>query len=164
PCLTRSRYGLEVDSHDDPARRRVADFLEPRRLEDATATDVELAPGDVLAGCREHRVALDRARAALSREVDRRTSQCVAHAAPTEADACDEARQRPPGVVRPVLRAAFPRDAHLEQQSREIAARLDGAPAHRLAIEVPDETAGVGHVPVSAVGLRAEPFSEPLAS
>ncbi len=50
--------------------RRVADLREAGGLEDAPAADVDLAPGDLLAGLRDHRVALEGAGAAFPGEVD----------------------------------------------------------------------------------------------
>jgi hypothetical protein len=62
----------------------MTDLVEPGGGEDAAAADMELSPGDVLPGLRDHRVALERSRAALSREVDRGACKRAADAAPPE--------------------------------------------------------------------------------
>ncbi len=61
---------LEVDAHHDPAKGRVSDLDEAGGREDAAAADMELSPGDLLPGLRDHRVALEGTGAAFSREID----------------------------------------------------------------------------------------------
>jgi hypothetical protein len=64
-------YGqLEVDAHDNPAEGRPTDLGEPGSGEDAAAADIELSPRDLVAGARDHRIALESTGATLPREVD----------------------------------------------------------------------------------------------
>ena len=51
---------LELDSHDHPPEGGVADLPEPGVIEDLTGTDVQLAPGVLLARLGDHRVGLER--------------------------------------------------------------------------------------------------------
>src|SRR5687768_17204244 len=68
---TRSTTRLEVDAHHDAALGGLADLLEACCFEDAAGTDVQLAPDDVLPGLHEHRIALERTRAAFARVLHR---------------------------------------------------------------------------------------------
>ena len=63
----------EVDPHHHAPRARAADLGESGISEDLTAADVQLTPGDLLAGLRDHWVCLQCAGAALPGEVDLRT-------------------------------------------------------------------------------------------
>jgi hypothetical protein len=62
---------LEVDSHDDPTDRGVADLVKPGVLENLARPDVYLTPGDLLARLGDHRKGLECAGAALTGEVNR---------------------------------------------------------------------------------------------
>ena len=79
------------------------DLGESGCLEDAAAPDVELSPGDVLAGLCDHRIALERACTTFPRELDGGAGERVADTAAPIARARDEAGNRPDGVVRLVL-------------------------------------------------------------
>ena len=96
--------------------------------EDAAAADMELSPGDLPAGLRDHRVALERAGASVPREVDGGTRKCTADAATAEAGAGDEAGHRPHALVGLVFRSALPGNASLEQEAR---VRVRGSTAHQ---------------------------------
>src|SRR5271166_1796187 len=67
---SQSDLVVEVNPHDHTPEGGPADLLEPGLLEDLTGSDVQFAPSDLLAGLRDHRVRLERARAALRREAD----------------------------------------------------------------------------------------------
>src|SRR3990170_2677519 len=112
--LVASKRGIrsrpEVDAHHDAAQGRPTDLGEPGGGEDAAAADVELSPGDLLAGLRDHRVALESTGAALPREVDSGARERVADAAAAISRADDEAGHGPDRVVGLVLVPAFPGD------------------------------------------------------
>src|SRR5205823_919149 len=114
----------------------------------------ELSPGDLLRGLRDHRVALERAGAALPGELDGGTGERSAHAAVPEPRARDEAGHGPDAVVGDVLRSPRPRDAGA-QQPHVCRARLERAPADGLTVEVRDEAARRARLRVPAVGLVA---------
>src|SRR3954452_13686387 len=61
---------LEVDAHEDPPGRRAADLGEACSREDAPAADVKLSPRDLPGGLHQHWVALERAGAVLTGEID----------------------------------------------------------------------------------------------
>src|SRR3954470_2012051 len=124
---------LEVVAHDRPAQRRHVHDLEAGREERAERTDVHLAPGDVLAGRRLHRIGLDGPRAVLSGQVDRARGQRAADALTAGAGAGHEAGDRPDARIVLVLLAALPRRL---AQVAVVAAGRDRAPADRLAVEV----------------------------
>src|SRR5687768_12607956 len=105
---------------------------------------MELAPGDVLARSREHRVSLERPSPAFAREVNGRSSQRVADAAAPESRSGEDAGHRPCALVGLVLRSALPRDAEDTQKALVRRARLDGAPADGLAVEIGDQAARRG--------------------
>ena len=63
----------------------MADLGEAGGGEDAAAADMQLSPGDLLPGLRDHRVALESTGAAFTREVDRRSHERVADPATAEA-------------------------------------------------------------------------------
>src|SRR5262245_46053671 len=111
---------------------------------------MELPPGDVLPRPDDHRIALDGPGATLLRGVDRRAREGVADPAPPEARASEKAGHRPDAGVALVLRPTRPRHAIGAQQSDVGGARLDCAPAHRLAVEIGDEAAGRRRVRVTA--------------
>lgn len=69
----------------------MTDLGEPGGGEDAAAADVELSPGDLLPGLRDHRVALEGTGAALTGEVDGGARERTADPAAPEAGAGDEA-------------------------------------------------------------------------
>src|SRR5512145_1420166 len=96
----------------------MAHLGEPGGFEDASGADVDLAPGDVLPGRREDRIALERTGAAVPREIDGRPRERVADPASPEAGTGDEARDRPDAVVELVLGAPLPGDAVVAQQAR----------------------------------------------
>jgi len=117
---------------------------------------VELAPGDLLAGLREHRVGLERASTAFAGEVDGGLRQPVADAATPEPRPGEHARHRPHALVGLVLGPALPWDAEDAQQALVRRARLERAPADGLAIEVGDQAAGGGRPRPAAVRLCAQ--------
>ena len=137
-------------------RTRVIDLCESRVREDAPAADVELSPGDLLPGLRDHRVALESTGAALPGEVDGGARERAADSATPETRAGDEAGHGPDAVVGLVLRSPIPGDAAVAQQPRVGVARLDRAPSDGLAVEVGDETTRRVRLRVAAVGLRAK--------
>jgi hypothetical protein len=119
---------------------------------------MEFAPGDLLAGFGEHRIGLERAGAALARKPDRRARQAVAHPLAAEAGAHEDAGDRPDPRVGLVFRAAHPGDPVDAEQAGIIGARLDGAPAGRLAVEKSDEAAGRPGIGIAAACLPAQPL------
>ena len=64
-------------------------------VEDAAVADEHLVPRDLLAGLRDHRVALDRAGTAFAREVRGRLRERVGDASMPESLANEEAGHRP---------------------------------------------------------------------
>jgi hypothetical protein len=143
----------------------MTDLGEPGGGEDAAASDMELAQQrDGLPGLGDHRVALERTGAAFPREVDGGARECTADPAAPEAGAGDEAGHGPDAVVGLVLGSALPGDTGLEQQTRIGGARLDGAPADGLAVEIGDEAARRARVRVTTVCLRAEPEGQLLGA
>src|SRR5207302_1870353 len=113
---------LEVEPHHDASERGPGDLPEPGRGEDAPAAHVQLAPGDLLPRLGDHRVPLERAGAALSREADRGGGKTAHDSAAPELRASDEAGDRPDAVVVLVLAAFLPRDAGIGD------VRVGGAP------------------------------------
>jgi hypothetical protein len=109
----------------------MTDLGEPGVGEDAAAADMELSPGDLLAGLRDHRVALEGAGAAVPGEVDDGARESTADATATEARAGDEAGRGPNAVIGLVLRSARPGNTAEAHVGR---ARLDRAPAGGLAV------------------------------
>src|SRR5258705_657498 len=138
----------------------MTDLLEPGVGQDDPAADVELAPRDVLAGVGEHRVALERAGAALPGEVHAGTSERPADAATPEPRSRGEADDGPDPIVGPVLVAVLPRDRRA-QESRVGRAGLDRAPADRLAVQVGDQPARRAGAGIAAVRLALEPLHAP---
>src|SRR4029077_14266732 len=118
---------------------------------------MELAPGDLLAGRRDHRVALDGAGAALACEVDGGACERAADAAAPEAHATDEARHRPHAVVGLVFGSAGPNE-RFALQPPVCVARPARAPATRLAVEVGDQAGGGLRLGLPATGLLAQPL------
>ena len=107
--------------------------------EDAAGADIELSKQNVRRG---HRIALDRTSAARPREVDGGARERTADpAAPEATCAGDEARHGPDAVVGLVLRSALPGDAVVAHETCERRARLDRAPADRLAVEIRHQAA-----------------------
>src|SRR5262245_35939613 len=117
------------------------DLRESRGAEHAAGADVELVRRDLQAGFREHRVRLERPRAAFPREADGCPRERVADAAPTESRPGVDARDRPHALVGLVLRSPFPGNAVVAHEALVRRARLDGAPSDRLALGVRDEPA-----------------------
>ena len=114
--IASGRSLVEVDPHHDAPARWPADLGEYGAREDAAAADVELAPGDLLPGLGDHRIALDRTGAARACEVDGGARERSADAAAPEAGASDEAGHGPDAVVGLVLRATNPGDAAVAPQ------------------------------------------------
>ena len=106
---------------------------------------------------RGDRVALDGAGAALAGEIHRGARERPADAALAKARAGEQAGDGPDAVVGLVLRAALPGDAVVAHQALVGGARLDRAPADRLAVEVRDQAAGRARLRMAAVGLLAQP-------
>ena len=104
----------------------MTDLGEPGRLEDAAAADMELTPGDLLPGLRDHRVTLERTGAALPGEVDGGARERTADASAAEVGAGHEAGHGPDAVVGLVLVASDPWGAGSEQ-ARVGYARLNRA-------------------------------------
>jgi len=106
----------------------------------------------------DDRVALDRSGATIPGEAHCRLCQLAAHAALAKSPTDQETRDGPDAVVGPGLIAALPRDAIVADQALVVAARLDRAPAHRLPVEVGDETAGGLRLRLAGIGLLTEPI------
>src|SRR5688572_13059677 len=119
----------------------MADLDEPGVGEDAAAADMQLAPGDLLAGLGDHRIGLERTSAALARERDGGGHERASDPATPVARACREAGHGPDAVVVLVL-TPLPQRETLARQTRVGCARLDRAPPDGLAGQVPDEAAG----------------------
>src|SRR3569623_1003270 len=95
----RAVVRIEVDPHHPPPRSGAADLREAGVREDLPGADVHLAPGDLLARLGDHRVRLERSRAALAGEGDGGGGEVVREAAAAVALADREARHRPDLVV-----------------------------------------------------------------
>src|ERR1700722_9500163 len=106
---------------------------EPGVGERAAAADVQLAPGDLLAGPGDHRIALQRARTTVPRVVHRSRGECRADAAPAEPGPGDKAGDRPDAVVIAILVPSGPDDPAAAQVHVH-RPRLDSAPAGRLPV------------------------------
>jgi hypothetical protein len=128
----------------------MADLGEPGVGENAAAADMELTPGDLLPGLRDHRVALERTGTPLTGEVDGSARERTADTSPPEARAGDETGRRPDAFVGLVFRSARPGDT---AQAHVGGAGLDRAPADRLAVEVRQESACRVCVWLTAAGL-----------
>ncbi len=101
---------------------------------------MELPPGDLLPGLRDHRIALESTGAALPREVDGSARDRTAYAAAPETRAGDEAGHGPDAVVGLVFCSVCPGNAGV-QQAHVGGARLDRTPAGGLSVDVGDEAA-----------------------
>ena len=114
---------------------------------------VDLAPGHLVPGSRDHRVSLQCPGAKRSGVLDRRRRQVVGEPLAPMAHPDHEACQRPNVFVAPVLGPALPRSL---TQPYELAATIDRAPADRLALEIGDQPARGFRVRIAAVGLLTE--------
>lgn len=77
----------------------MADLIEARVGEDASGPDEDLAPGDVLAGFGDHRVALEGSGIAASGEVDCGAGQGSGHTAAPKTGTRREAGDRLDAIV-----------------------------------------------------------------
>jgi hypothetical protein len=75
------RWSWKFDPHHDAPDARSADLAKARVGKDPVAADVELTPGDLFEGLRDHGVALERTSTAGLSKIDRGTSERVCHAA-----------------------------------------------------------------------------------
>lgn len=140
----------EVDAHNEPAGRGVADLGEPGCRKGARGTDVQLL-GDHFRGV--DRICLDGARAALPGEVDGHLGEDAADTLSPEACPCEQAGHRPNAVVGLVLGPVLPGNAVVAQQALVGSARFDRAPADGLTVEMGEEAAGRVRTGMVAVGL-----------
>src|SRR5215472_17296099 len=110
PLMTLRQRRSEVEPHHDAPETGPGHLLEPGVSEDAPAAHVQLAPGDLRTWFSDHRVALNRAGATLTRELHRDRRERTADAAMPELGAGDEARRCTDAVVVFGLAALLPRD------------------------------------------------------
>lgn len=98
----------EIDAHHHAPRAGTAHLGEAGFGEDLAAADVQLAPGDLLAGLGDHRIRLEGPGTIAPGVVDRRGGQRVGDASPAVPLAGHEAGDGPDAVVGLIFLAAAP--------------------------------------------------------
>src|SRR5258706_1217747 len=157
PCRALVRR-VKVDSHHYAPLGGCGDLAHAGVGEDAPASHVQLAPRDLHAGLRDHRVALHRGSAASTGELDGRLGERATDTGVAERRSCDEASDDPYAVVGAVL-AALLAPGPLLRDQRERRARLDTAPADRLVADESQQPRGGIRLWVPAVGFLTQHLS-----